>query len=185
MKQDGEPLARSQGLVVEELGEELLVYDLETDRAHSLYPEAAQVWRSCDGGTSVESLAARLELDAETVGRALDELEACDLLESAAPPAGGSTRRELTVRAVKAGALVAAAPLIVSVTAPSPASAVTPGQCAGFSSTTCGQGGPSVGCKGAGCCCCNGSFAGQPASFKFCVVDQAACLAIPGGQTCA
>ena len=45
------PCARSEDLIVEELGEELLVYDMKADRGHCLSPVAARVWRRCDGRT--------------------------------------------------------------------------------------------------------------------------------------
>jgi coenzyme PQQ synthesis protein D (PqqD) len=43
------PLARSDGLIVQELDGELLVYDLERHRAHRLSETAAFVWRRCEG----------------------------------------------------------------------------------------------------------------------------------------
>jgi hypothetical protein len=64
--------------------------------------------------------------------------------------AGGLTRREMTLNVAKVGAAAAAAPLIISVVAPSPAEAATPTveQCrAGFTSG-CGS------CTLSGCCCC-------------------------------
>jgi hypothetical protein len=149
------PLARSDELVVEELDDELLVYDQKTDRAHCLSSEAARVWRRCDGQTRIDVLSAELHLDSHTVDRALDELAACELLETAAETAGGSTRRELTVKVVRASAAAAAAPLIISVAAPTPAMAATPAFCATFSSGNCGCGAGSSGCCGSiGCCCC-------------------------------
>ena len=154
------PLARSHRLLVEELGDELLVYDLESDRAHSLSPDAARVWARCDGETGVEALSAELGLDSGTVGRALDELAACELLDTVTDPVTGSTRREVTVKLVQAGAAVAAAPLILSVTAPAAHAQVTPGFCAQFSGPDCGAGDPSGGCKAAGCCCCTPPVSG-------------------------
>src|SRR5829696_3089212 len=71
------PAARSEHLVVEELGDELLVYDLQLNRAHSLGDSAARVWRACDGKTMVDSLCAKTDLDADTVARALSELREC------------------------------------------------------------------------------------------------------------
>jgi hypothetical protein len=44
------PISRSTGLVTKEVARELLVYDLEWHRAHSLNTVAAAVWRRCDGG---------------------------------------------------------------------------------------------------------------------------------------
>ena len=46
------PLARSEGLVVEEVGDELLVADPLSSRAHSLNAFAARVWQACDGETT-------------------------------------------------------------------------------------------------------------------------------------
>ena len=115
------PCARSEDLIVEELGEELLVYDMKADRGHCLSPVAARVWRRCDGRTPAKDMSAELDLDPDAVGRALDELTACKLLQPTpeltvvAANGDGATRREVATRFVKAGAVAAAAPLIVSV----------------------------------------------------------------------
>lgn len=181
----GSPLARSQGLVIEELNDELLVYDLEADRAHSLSPAAARVWQRCDGETAIGGLSAELDLDAETVSRALEELTTCGLLETATSgttAASGTTRREMGVRVAKVGAAVATAPLIISVVAPTPAMAVTLQQCLA-QTTEAGNCGNE--CHQIGCCCCNGNFVGKDSNFKWCVDTQASCTAIPGGKTCA
>jgi hypothetical protein len=154
VRKRGKPLARSEELVVEELGDELLVYDETSHRAHCLGSTAARVWRACDGETTVDALSARLDLDREMVARALDELRECELLEGesgAAHVGNGMTRRDLTFRAAKVGAAAAAAPLIWSVTAPLPAAAQTPSpeQCQEYNNKSC-----SGCCKIQGCCCC-------------------------------
>src|SRR5579862_460857 len=117
------PLARTDGLIVEELQREVLIYDQQTDEAHCLSPAAAQVWRACDGETSREQLAAQLELDGAMVTQALDELEACGLLDGIA--SRGVTRRQATARFAKIGAAAAAAPLVYSIVSPFPAAAAT------------------------------------------------------------
>ena len=168
------PLGRSRDLIVEELGDELLVYDMEADRGHCLSPTAARVWRRCDGRTPPEGLSAQLGLDQDAVDRALEELAACELLEAApeptvVPAGNGATRRELASKVVKVGAVAAAAPLIVSVAAPTPAQAQTLAFCAQFDITPgCGL------CQRAGCCCCT------PAGGvdKRCVPPTAAGIAI-------
>jgi len=43
------PLARSADLIVDSVGDELLVYDSVSHRAHSLNSVGAAVWRACDG----------------------------------------------------------------------------------------------------------------------------------------
>jgi hypothetical protein len=94
------PLARSKELVVEELDGGLLIYDLRTHEAHSLSASAARVWRCCDGQTTVAALSSDAGVDPDTTERALAELEACRLLDSAEQ---GSTRREATVKLAKIG----------------------------------------------------------------------------------
>ena len=147
------PLARTSDLIIEELGDEVLVYDTENDRAHSLSPEAAKVWNNCNGRTTAEMLSVQLGLDPKTVDQALEELTTCELLEvKPTIVADGSTRREVTIKMAKVGAAAAAAPLILSVAAPTPSMAASLATCIKFSSGNCGG---STGCsKSLGCCCC-------------------------------
>ena len=51
------PLARTSGLVVQEVPNEVLVFDMETNEAHCLNETAAMVWKYCDGNTSVPQIA--------------------------------------------------------------------------------------------------------------------------------
>jgi hypothetical protein len=143
------PHARSNELVVEELGDELLVYDLATDEAHSLSDVAARVWRACDGETDPDAIGVALGLDDEAVDDALKQLHYCNLLEDM-PADGGITRRGMSLRVMKLGAAAAAAPLIVSIAAPTAAMAVTESTCQALSVTGhgCGE------CHKLGCCCC-------------------------------
>jgi len=146
------PLARADELVIEELGDELLVYDLARDRAHSLGASAARVWRACDGETKVEALSAKLELDDDTVARALSELSDCHLLDGEVAADGAVTRRDLGLKTAKVGAAAAGGALIVSIIAPTAYAAVTPTEefCQSISITGhgCGE------CHKFGCCCC-------------------------------
>ena len=48
------PLARRERLLVEELPDEVLVYDLDREKAHCLNRTAALIWNHCDGRTTVE-----------------------------------------------------------------------------------------------------------------------------------
>jgi hypothetical protein len=154
------PLARDEGLVVEELGDELLVYDLTRDEAHCLGTVAARVWNACDGSTTVDSMSVQLSLDHETVVDALSGLRACHLLDEG--PAAAMTRRGLTMRAVKIGAAAVAAPLIVSIAAPAAAMAVTESFCVKISATAaegCDK------CFRFGCCCCGAAGSSSSPSY--------------------
>jgi hypothetical protein len=154
------PVARSEDLLIEEVGDELLVYDQLSNQAHCLGTLAARVWQACDGETSAEALASKLDLDSDSVARALAELSDCKLLEGDGPLVvsnGGITRRDLGFRAAKVGAAAAAVPLIVSIAAPVPAAAITPtpAQCLLYTDSDCDN------CTNiCGCCCCGQSGGG-------------------------
>lgn len=162
------PVARVDDLVVEDVGEELLIYDKTTNRGHCLSATAAKVWRACDGYTSTDVLGTGLDLDPETLAQVLDELDSNSLLRDT--PQNGQTRREMTAKAAKLGA-AASIPFIYSVLAPVPAAAATPTprQCEHYSSGNCGSANCAAICGC--CCCCTGcSIQGGPpgASCKVC-----------------
>ena len=140
------PKARSQGLIVQDLDSELVVYDETAQRAHCLNSTAALVWRYCDGNTTVAAMAARLGADAgasvddDIVFFALSELGDRDLLERPirALGRGALSRRQVLVRlGATAGILL---PMITSLVAPTSAAAQSGG---GSSGTTSGEGGSS------------------------------------------
>jgi len=59
------PLARTNNLLITQVGEEVIVYDRERDTAHCLNAMAARVWHYCDGQNTVEDIAKLLEEDLE------------------------------------------------------------------------------------------------------------------------
>jgi hypothetical protein len=162
------PVARTDELVVEEAGDEVLVYDQQTAAAHCLTSQAAAVWRACDGQTTPAQIAVKLEFDPETVSRALEELERCELLQTfEVPKASGVTRREATLRFAKVGAAAAAAPLIYSIAAPTPAMAQSQAFCLALGcGAALGNGGCDTCFAHNCCCCCPGE-----SSNKHCTAD--------------
>jgi hypothetical protein len=121
------PRARTEDLIVEELPDELLVYDLKTDKAHCLNRASAVVWKCCDGRMTVDDAARRLgtetgaPADEEVVLLALRQLGRYRLLrEGTGLPASGVgvTRRELVRKYLP---LALALPAIISVSAPTAA----------------------------------------------------------------
>jgi len=144
-----QPLARTEGLVVQELGDESLVYDRESDVAHCLSSVAARVWRGCDGARDLDALAAFAGASQALVADAVDELREKNLLAGEPPTDGspapgvnvyGVNRRQALGRLAKMGAGAAAIPLIVSAMAASPASAASVGPgapCGGVTGNTC------------------------------------------------
>jgi hypothetical protein len=125
---DIRPTARTDGLVVQELGDESLVYDRERDVAHCLSSIAARVWRNCDGSHDLVEIADLTAESPDLVDDALDELYDKGLLLAPSAPKGGASavsRRHAIGRIAKIGASAAAAPLIISAIAASPASAAS------------------------------------------------------------
>ena len=125
------PRMREQRLVVDELPDEVLVYDLDRHKAHCLNRTAALVWRRCDGKTGPKEIARRLqsELDQpfneELVWLALRQLNKIHLLAEPIvlpPKLAGMSRREM----VRALGIAAAVPLVItSIVAPTAGAAAT------------------------------------------------------------
>ena len=152
------PVARSEGLLVEQVGDETVVYDTQSKGAHCMSPLAASVFAHCDGNHSLDQLA---DVAAERLGepvdsgRVLDALVQLDdraLLVSGAPD--GVTRRDLLQKGALAGAAAMAAPLISSIVVPTPAAAATP-TCGDILCCPCFQGqrpDPTLPSQGQQCC---------------------------------
>lgn len=122
------PEARSERLLVREVADELVIYDLERHRAHSLNRAAALIWRHCDGRTTVTELAAVLhrELgaagDETAVWMALRRLGKAHLLQdrvTVPAQAVSCSRRELMRRMAVLGGLA----LVSSILVPEPVQA--------------------------------------------------------------
>ena len=149
------PKARQEQLIVKELPDELLIYDLKHDQAHCLNETAALVWKNCDGHKTVDQLRELMEENAgspvpeEMVWLALDQLEDFKLLDEAAlKPVqfAGMNRRDMVRRV---GMAAIALPVILSIVAPTAAqgaSGLPPGACCNNPpqcvSNNCLQGGP-------------------------------------------
>jgi Coenzyme PQQ synthesis protein D (PqqD) len=159
------PDKRTDGLVVTELQDEILVYDLERHRAHCLNPTAAFVFRRCDGRTSVRELARAFHAEGHgpaeesLVWVALERLDQVHLLRTPLATARGGhglSRRELVRRAAVFSGLLL--PAITSALAPTPAEAAATcvASCAGKPfGTPCSATAPAnclCTCDGAGNC---------------------------------
>lgn len=149
------PRKRDQHLVIDELADEVLVYDLERHRAHCLNYTAALIWQQCDGQSTAGQIAHRLAKELQTsfnedlVWLALDQLEKLHLLEQSIslPPQSLRLSRRRMIRHLGIAAAVAV-PIVTSIVSPTPAQAAT-----------CGTTGQPCG-TGVGCCpghLCNGS----------------------------
>ncbi|MDT4953784.1 MAG: hypothetical protein QOJ02_1922 [Acidobacteriota bacterium] len=119
------PLARKEGLLVQELPHEVLVYDSERHKAHCLNPTAALVWKHCDGRTSVSEIARLLEkslgtgaVDEDVVWCALNQLEKDHLLEEKLAWPIGMERISRRTLMRRVGIAVVLLPVITTIVAP-------------------------------------------------------------------
>jgi hypothetical protein len=140
------PLARTNKLLITQVGEEVIVYDQERDTAHCLNAMAARVWHYCDGQNTVEDIAKLLEEDLEVsadedvdwrglVWLTLEELQRFYLIQEyvsqpispvvQSADALRVSRRKMIKTATLVGgfALGSMFPLVKSIVAPSPAMA--------------------------------------------------------------
>jgi hypothetical protein len=127
------PTARDKGLLVRELPEETLVYDLKTHEAHCLNPSAAVVWKHADGRTTVAQLTRRLADvglpgDEAVVWMALECLHKSQLLQESiefpeVPPQ--FSRKAVLGILGKAAGLSLVLPAVSSVVAPLAAQAAS------------------------------------------------------------
>ena len=123
------PRARKHDLLVKELRDETLVYDLETNDAHCLNRTAALVWARCDGKTTAARMASLLQkeldptVDEDLVWLAIAQLQRFRLIEkdesSFVPRV---SRRDLVLKYAPAAL---ALPVILSIRAPTAAQAAT------------------------------------------------------------
>ncbi len=117
------PTARKSGLVVQEVPDEVLVYDLDSNKAHCLNQTASLVWKSCDGKTSVPEIADFVgkqtgkHVPDDVVWLAIDQLSENDLLELKIRSSfSGMSRREVVKRIGLAS--MVALPIVASLVAP-------------------------------------------------------------------
>lgn len=164
MKQPQNPTARKDELVIQELQEEVLVFDVKSNKAHCLNQTAAKVWRFCDGENSVSEIKLLLEnqsnanVSEDLIWLAIDQLNERELLEDGfAKKFVGQNRREILKRIGLA--TVIALPIVASITAPNAAMAAA---CSGIvtSCLGCANGTPCDvnGDMTIGMCMANGSI---------------------------
>ena len=149
------PRARTSDFVVRELEDETLVYDIQRDKAHCLNRTAAMVWKQCDGRTTASDAVGSLnrafsfQVGEDVIWLAVKQLERFHMVD-APKELPVVSRRDLVLKYAPAAL---ALPVIMSISAPTPAGTATCG----------GQGAPCGGqfplcCPGCGCdgiCFCN------------------------------
>jgi hypothetical protein len=148
---------RQKQLIAKWSGDELILYDEETNTAHCLNAIAAAMWMACHRESSVGEVAAGMHagwpnIEKEVVAASLSQMVSAGLLEETSKQAGSVLSRRELIRQLGITAGVAIPIVLTSVLIPSPAAAAscsTLGQpCSGTMPCCPGQG---LGCV-AGVC---------------------------------
>jgi hypothetical protein len=125
MEKEIKPLSRRDNLVVQEVKDEILIYDLNAAKAFCLNKTSALVWQACDGSKSIgeigESVGKKLKsvVSEDIVWLALEQLKKDNLLENKDEITGkfaGVSRRE-AIRKIGLGSAVAL-PIVASLVVP-------------------------------------------------------------------
>ena len=148
------PIARAEGLLIESVGEETVVYDTEAKEAHCLKSLAAAVFMYADGTKTASDIA---ELAAYRMGTPVTEaevndafaqLDSCALLDQGpvvVHKSNGMSRRDVLKRFGVVAGVAAATPLIATVSAsaaPGDSKIPTGGCCGSTRTDTCTGGNP-------------------------------------------
>jgi hypothetical protein len=134
------PMARQIGLVVQEMPDEVLIYDLDRDKAHCLNNSAALVWKFCDGSRSAADIAREFktqgvgEVSEDFVWLAIDQLTEKSLLQSEITPKFRGQSRRQVIKTIGLASTVLL-PVIASLVTPS--TVLGSVSCACTSSSSC------------------------------------------------
>ena len=119
------PKARVSHLVIQNSGNELLIFDLKTNTALSLNETSARIWQSCNGKREAADICSYLEesdgvyVNQDLVLLAIRQLGDSNLLAAKTPDSGKLERvsRRKLLRQIGTGSAVAL-PIIHSIVAP-------------------------------------------------------------------
>jgi hypothetical protein len=155
------PKSRKTELVVQELKDEVLIYDLNINKAYCLNPTSAAIWNLCDGNNTVSEITGQLSkklkqpVTDDLVWLALDQFKQDNLLADNAEVQikfDGLSRREV-IRKIGLASMIAL-PVISSLIAPHAADAAS---CLGTGSQIGLCVGQGFNCATVQSQCCSGS----------------------------
>ena len=169
---------RKDDLIVQKLGDEVIVYDRASHRAHSLNRTAALVFEKLDGKNDLAGVARQVgkalgrTQSEEIVTSAVNRLAAAGLLQPGAPLP--PLPRRSVLRGLAAGLL----PVVVSITVP-PAANAQSGNLPKGAPCSPGQCDTGLFCDGATSVCCESPCA---AGLGVCIGGE--CTGLPAGAPC-
>lgn len=168
------PISRRENIVVQEFENELLIYDLSSNKAFCLNESSAIIWQMCDGTKSIAEISHAVgkklnsNISEEFVWLAIEQFRKDNLISNDFSGIfesvfAGMTRREV-IRKVGFTSMVAL-PIVASIIAPTAASAAS-----------CTLSNASLACSTSGECCDNGLCVGAPMTCSCTCVNPGQCL---------
>ncbi|MGI8470411.1 MAG: PqqD family protein [Pyrinomonadaceae bacterium] len=118
------PKARNKDIVVQNLAKEILVYDLNTNKAYNLNETSAIIYQACDGETLLDEFKAKNNFTDDIIFLVLNDLRQEDLIEKSddfVSSFNGMNRREV-IRKIGLSSMISL-PVIASLIAPTAAQA--------------------------------------------------------------
>ena len=128
------PKSRNKNVIVQEVSNDTLVYDLVTNKAVCLNETSASIWKLCNGTNTVREISEKMtsklkeSISEEYIWLALNQLKKEELIEEnegIEDKYQGLSRREI-IRKIGYGSMIAL-PIVSSVVAPTAASAQSGG----------------------------------------------------------
>lgn len=120
------PKVRSENIVVQDLGNEILIYDLKMDKAFCLNEVSKAVWQACDGQKNIAEIVDTVSLklnsppNEDLIWFALNQLKKEKLIENGneLPNHFAEMSRREIIKKVGLGTMMAL-PIVASIVAPS------------------------------------------------------------------
>jgi hypothetical protein len=110
------PLVRTKDIIVQNAGNELLVYDVTTHKIFKLNETSMIVFNNCNGQTTFNDLKRKHKFTDDLIYLTLDQLKDENLIEDYQVKFAGVSRREV-IRKVGLATMIAL-PVIIGMTAP-------------------------------------------------------------------
>lgn len=152
------PKARSENVVMQSLTDEVLLYDLQTNKVYCLNETSAFIWNSCNGKKDVPEIARELAklnkkpVNEEIVWLAIDQLEQENLMsEIDLPPVFVQTDRREMLKRIGLATMIAL-PLVTGLVAPRASEAASTSVCGTPCISINGCSDPCQSCFGSGIC---------------------------------
>jgi hypothetical protein len=189
------PLLRTANLVVKELPQEILIYDLQKNKAFCLNETARLIMDQCDGKTSVDEAAGYLHrklkanVSEEMIWMVVEQLQNADFIEKDYEIPIQTTRVTRRKILQSAAALGIALPMITSLVAPTAAHAQS--SCLQIEEECNIEASPSGCCTGLNCIEVETGFGlclgcvelGNPCSGEGAICCQGVCINVEQGPT--